>query len=310
MEKKWQQCARRELFNRCERSCAWSYRTGCPPSVEPTVLCALGLIASGNAESLATDRALATRVGHWLESIQRPDGSLPSSPRLPMAGWPTSYAIMLWNTIEVGKRARQHACDWLIAERGETAPREQAATGIVGHDPSLIGWPWVDGTHSWLEPTALSILALQGAGLGKHPRVDAGRALIVDRALATGGWNCGSKNVLGTEQRPQPAPTGLALLALEARGNHTPVIERGLAYLRSALTEVRAAVSVGWGVLGLRAHGALTLSAESWLEEAHARCATRPDATLGLALLLLAASERGPHLIGWPRPAGELADCS
>ena len=87
------------------------------------------------------------------------------------------------------------------------------------------------------------------------------------------------------------APTGLALLALAARGERAKAVGPAVAYLHATLGGLRAAVSVGWGVLGLRAQHALPLEAETWLEEAHARCSGKPDAALGLALLLLAASE-------------------
>ena len=70
-----------------------------------------------------------------------------------------------------------------------------------------------------------------------------------------------------------------------------------MVYLRAALRDLRAAVSVGWGVLGLRAHDAVPVEAETWLEEAHARCSGKPDAAMGLALLLLASSEPALSLL-------------
>ena len=41
--------------------------------------------------------------------------------------------------------------------------------------------------------------------------------MIIDRALPHGGWNYGNKVVFGHELRPQPGPTGMALLALATR---------------------------------------------------------------------------------------------
>ena len=111
---------------------------------------------------------------------------------------------------------------------------------MIGHDPNLVGWPWVEATHSWLEPTALAILALCRGGLAEHPRVKAGVDLILDRALEAGGWNYGNKAVFGTELRPQPGPTGLALLALAAVGTRREAVSRGLTYLREAARDLRA----------------------------------------------------------------------
>ena len=57
---------------------------------------------------------------------------------------------------------------------------------MLGHDPTLTGWPWVGGTHSWVEPTSLAVLALRREGLGKHPRVEEGLKVIRDRAIVSG----------------------------------------------------------------------------------------------------------------------------
>ena len=92
---------------------------------------------------------------------------------------------------------------------------------------------------------------------------------------------------------PQPGPSGVALLALAAHGDDSPECRRGIDYLRQALRDVRAGISLGWGVLGLRAWDACPPEAASWLGESYRRCGSRPDAAVSLALLLLAASEPG-----------------
>ena len=162
---------------------------------------------------------------------------------------------------------------------------------MVGHDLTLIGWPWVAGTHAWLEPTSLAILALCREGLSGHPRVGSGIGMILDRAIPGGGWNYGNKAIFGRTLRPQPAPTGLALLSLAARGDSTTAVPAALDYLREAVPNLRAAVSLGWGIIALRAYRACPAATDSWLEESFELCSGRPDSTLGLALLLLAASE-------------------
>ena len=56
----------------------------------------------------------------------------------------------------------------------------------------------------------------------------------------------------------------------------------------------------GWGILGLRAHDASPDEADTWLAHACSRCIGKADATVGLALLLLASSEPALGLLITP----------
>ena len=287
----WEGQARRELLHRQGPASAWSYRKDSAPGVEPTALACLGLLASGDGAFEAADRATSRAAAAWMAALQRGDGSLPASSDPAMPGWATPYAILLWSGLTGFEVERRLAQGWLLGFEGLPIPTAPGNQGLIGHDSTLIGWPWVAGTHSWLEPTALAVLALCREGLGDHTRVGQGVSLILDRAVAGGGWNYGNKSVFGRALRPQPAPTGIALLALAARANHSRAVSRALDYLRGTLPRIRAAVSLGWGVIGLRAHDACPAEAEAWLAEAYEQCTGRPDATLGLSVLLLAAGE-------------------
>ena len=150
-------------------------------------------------------------------------------PRLPHPGWATPYCLLLWNVLNAHPQARRKAAAWLLDQKGDQAEGDKVLIQmIVGDDQSILGWPWVAGTHSWLEPTASSIIALDREGLGDHPRVEEGIRMILDRALTQGGWNYGNKSVFGKTLRPHPGPTGMALVALAARtGNGTRRPRRG-----------------------------------------------------------------------------------
>jgi hypothetical protein len=299
LSRSWKQDARGELLNLRSRSAAWGYRRDQPPDVEPTALAGLGLLAFGDRalDSRAADLAATRAAAAWMAAIQRTDGSLPVSQSLPTPGWSTPYAMLLWSGLAGFETARQRARNWLLGVKGRPIPRTKETIKVIGHDSTMIGWPWVEGTHSWLEPTAWAILALCREGLADHPRVRQGIGLILDRAIPQGGWNYGNKTVFGQSLRPQPGPTGLALLALAARGDCTPAVPAALESLRGTLPNLRAAVSLGWGVLGLRAHHACPPEAEAWLAEAYQRCTCRPDSVMSLALLLLAAGEGALSLI-------------
>jgi hypothetical protein len=293
----WKERARRELLDRRDRSGTWGYRAGGVPGVEPTILSSLALIGSGDHPSTMADRVTNREAGAWLATIQRADGSLPASVEPAMPGWATPHALLFWGGLGGFEPQRRRAREWMLGIAGRPLPLSTEGRSLIGHDPTLIGWPWVAGTHSWLEPTAMAIVALCREGLGDHPRVGQGVGLILDRAIPGEGWNYGNKTMFGRTLRPQPGPTGLALLALAARGAATAGVPAGLDYLRGAVPKLRAPVSLGWGILALRAYRACPPAADSWLEESFLRCTGRADATLSLALLLLAASEGAPGLL-------------
>jgi hypothetical protein len=219
--------------------------------------------------------------------MQQPNGAVGISPERPSPSWPTHLAILLWASSPKHKPAIDKAIAWLLTEEGKAGKDPEAA---VGHDTTIVGWPWVPETHSWIEPTALSVLALRRTGNGAHKRTLDGIRLLRDRALPKGGWNYGNTIVFGNELRPQPAPTGVALAAL-ADGMRDPISDRACAYLETLLPSVRAPMSLAWGLLGLAAWNRKPSAADAWLEEAFARAITRTDDLIAhLALLLLASN--------------------
>jgi hypothetical protein len=193
----------------------------------------------------------------------------------------------------------------LLGQEGIPVANLAPSQRIVGHDTSLIGWSWVADTHSWLEPTAVTVLAMRRDGKADHPRVRAGLRLIRDRALAAGGWNYGNSRLFGRNLRPQPAPTGLALLSLAGVDSRTEIVERAIRYLQGALPETRATQSLCWGVLGLRAWGCRPEAADGWLEEACEQALRRNGLASRSSHLLLAVGDRSLELLGSTCDQGE-----
>ena len=306
----WRQDARRELLRLRGPAPAWGYRQMGAAAVEPTVLACLGLLATraaigspsdssqGSLTVRASDGAqtVLAACSDWLAKLQRPDGALGLSPTQPAPGWNTPLGLLLWQAGAGHEQQCRRAVDWLLSQEGERMSPADDPDHIVGHDTMLVGWPWVAGTHSWLEPTALAVLALRRAGLDTNPRVVEGYRLIRDRAIVTGGWNYGNKSAFGNPLRPQPAPTGLALLALAQRDERTPIVASAIRYLHATLPTVRASASLGWGLLGLRAWASAPEQAEEWLAEAYQRATGRPDAAAKLSVLLIAGGEHALEL--------------
>ena len=163
------------------------------------------------------------------------------------------------------------AVRWLLSISGAASPRNVD----LGHDTTLKGWPWVEGTHSWIEPTAFSLLALKATGQQAHPRGREAVRLLIDRILPDGGCNYGNTAVLGQTLRPHLEPTGVTLLALAGEEDQDGRIGRSLDYALSAVGPETTAQSMGYGLMGLAAHGRLPKPPEEWLARAAERTMQR-----------------------------------
>lgn len=261
---------------------SWSYQPGGVPATEPMALAALALTAHGN---VAADKARQA-----LRRLQAADGSLGITADEPTPQWPTGWAVLAWASAG-GDQYRENirrALDWILSQHGHTWQRSTK----LGHDPSLDGWPWVAGTHPWVEPTAINLLALKAAGQGNHPRAREAAELLIDRLLPQGGCNYGNTSVFGRVLRPHVEPSGLVLAALAGEYDKAHRIQKTLDYVRCSLTPRMGGVSLAYGLIGLTAHGRRPAEATEWVIEAARHYAV--DSSLRHALLALAACERFP----------------
>jgi hypothetical protein len=131
---------------------------------------------------------------------------------------------------------------------------EKRPDEIAQHNTDLKGWPWIAATHSWTEPTALSVIALSVAGYQAHSRVKEAVHMLMDRQLPHGGWNYGNTSVFGQELRPAPESTGAALHALTGHVTRQDV-QRSLDYLGKEVTRLHTPISLGWSLLGMNSWG-------------------------------------------------------
>jgi hypothetical protein len=279
------------ILDRLEDPANWGYSAGESPASEPVALAALALAGHGR-------QAAAEQAARWLIDIQQANGSLGISATESSPQWPTSLAILAWRAVfgeSVGgsdtttakpeHRPTIRAVDWLLSSSGEAVNK----SAVAAHDSTLRGWSWVQETHSWLEPTAFAILALKSCGAEKHARSREGVRLIFDRLLPEGGCNYGNTVVLGQTLKPHLLPSGLVLVALAGETDTTGQIDRTQQYVAAAVGPDTTAASLGWGVIGLAAHGRLPIGYERWLEAAAERTARRGASLPRLTLLTLAA---------------------
>jgi len=140
-------------------------------AAEPTALSSLALAAYGQPEA-------ACQAAEWLAVTQATDGSVSVRRNTDGPRWPTSLSVLAWHVVDPVGFAEQieRAVKWMLSIRGKTAPRSSE----IRHDSTLTAWPWVAGTHAWIEPTALHVLALKATGYGDHSRAHHGKGSLID----------------------------------------------------------------------------------------------------------------------------------
>jgi hypothetical protein len=268
------------LQNRALSDGGFASQVGGEYRPDATAWAVLALVAAGiQDEVIINDRSR-------LASSQHADGRVSITLDRPDAFWPTPLAVLAWHGSPMHARPQTRAINFLLITYGIHWVKKSDSP--VAHDTSIPGWPWTENTHSWVEPTALSLLALRATGYGKHKRALAAVRLLMDRQLPAGGWNYGNTFVYGQELFPQPDCTGLALSALVG---YVPLekVQQSLNYLQTRINRLRTPLSLGWGLLGLGAWGKRPEKARSWIME----CLKRqerygPYDTSLLSLLLLA----------------------
>jgi hypothetical protein len=273
------------------RSCG--YHAASPTAAEPAALAALALLAYGrnDAAQCLIDRLI---------EMQTSDGNVGVNPAQPEPGWTTPLAVLAWHAAQHSSifdveqvSSVDRALAWMLRTEG-TMPEHIMR---MGHDTTIHGWPWVAGTHSWVEPTAMNLLALKHTRYARHRRAREAVLLLVNRLLESGGCNYGNTVVFGQELRPHIEPTGMSLLALAAEDDPTGRIGRSIEYLERELPTIAATASLCYGLLGLSAHGAFPNQASDWLQAAAHRTLNRDPSGYKLALLALASMGEACPLI-------------
>ncbi len=218
-------------------------------------------------------------------ATQAADGRVCVSSQHPDACWPTPLAVLAWLKSPEYEEPRKRALRFMLEIEKVTvlAKRE-----MEGHDETIPGWPWIAGTHPWLEPTAYSLMALRLSGYLLHARTSQAIRLLVDRQLSAGGWNYGNTLTLGKEMLPMPETTGIALAAIVGLAPKS-TFEKSFTYLKAQLPSLNTPMSLGWAILGLRAwQEPLDRAKEQILGVLARQQELGPYDTVSLSLLLLA----------------------
>jgi hypothetical protein len=229
-----------------------------PLSPEASAWAVLAIKASGGHLDFA-DRACKK-----LATLQQPDGRVTAVPGCKEAIWPTPLCILAWKCLESYRQPVEAGIQFLLTSKGRHFPRTPDAA--AGHDTSIVGWPWIENTHSWIEPTSLSMMALRANGYKDHPRTLEAARMIMDRQLPGGGWNYGNTTVFGKELLPIPENTGQALCVLSGMTDRDSV-ETSLGYLAGCSRKIRTPLALAWVLQGLAVWSQPLPDSESAIEE-------------------------------------------
>ncbi|HEX6893754.1 MAG TPA: prenyltransferase/squalene oxidase repeat-containing protein [Bryobacteraceae bacterium] len=235
----------------------WGYFPGKQSWLEPTAYAMLALEGTpGSAGAL-------DRAWHLLQSWQLPDGSVRPAGDIAGGTWVTALFVLLGCVRGVPQASVGRAVEALLQVVGaehNLAMRAFSYFNLLKTklDVSHEGWPWRKGNAAWIEPTALTLVALKKAArqygsAQLNGRVREGEALVLSRRCSDGGWNSGNPNVLNYDLPSYPESTGLALLGLQ--GRTASELAGPLQVARRFRLETKSSLAKAWLAIALRCHG-------------------------------------------------------
>jgi len=251
---------RRQLLDARHRDGGWGYEPGRAPRLEPTcwALLALGTSRTEGVRVLqqwpSTAGALVEHTGGLVNWSFH---ALSLVTRLALGyGWADELGLM---------------AAALVGSRGMAV----APSPVQRQNSTLQGWSWIDGTFSWVEPTAWALIALKKCrtrGIeipGADARIRDGEAILKDRVCATGGWNYGNSNVFGKDLPAHVPATAAALLALQdCQGQEH--VTRSVDFLEQHALQHRSTRALALSALALARHrrpASTTDELRRWLEQ-------------------------------------------
>jgi hypothetical protein len=221
----------------------YSHKPGGPYRADATAWAIMALSGSP-----AESEAVKSACDH-LAATQAPDGRVPLVTEIAAAYWPTPIAVLAWKKASCRQGEMGRALNFITGNSGFHFEREIVSP--YGHDTAIKGWSWIEGAHSWIEPTALSIIALRANGQARHDRTLEAVSMIMDRQLPSGGWNYGNTTVFGQELLPMPEHTGQALCAVSGYVARSEV-RKSIEYLDGLRPRLKTPLSLCWGLFGLK----------------------------------------------------------
>ena len=238
------------LISTCTAEGGWGYAPGYGPGVEPTSAVLLALL-NDNQETLYK------KTVSWLIEIQNADGGWGFNQLDQVSGWLSAWSVWALANLESSFPQVQKGINFLLNQNVmQINNLDDLAAGkkVANIDFSLRGWPWRAGEASWVEPTALSVIALCSAGFGSSGRVQEAIDYLDNRRCPNGGWNVGNPVMFGEVLPARAHPTAWSLLAL-SKANPDKILDLDLDTLKQEMDNDSGTMAVAWGCLALRSCG-------------------------------------------------------
>jgi len=225
----------------------WGYAPGHSPGVEPT--CAvLHALKRANQETAFQDAV------SWLLHIQNEDGGWGYNQNDQVSGWLSAWAVWTLSIFDSSSKQVEDGVQYLLAQNVmqiNNLDDLEAGKKIANIDFSLRGWPWRPGEASWVEPTALALIALSASGLDAGSRVNEAVRYLDNRRCPNGGWNVGNPIMFGEALPARANPTALSLIAL-SKTSPNKILPIDLEALTAEMKSDSGTMALAWGCLAIR----------------------------------------------------------
>ena len=240
----------RQLLDAQAPSGAWPYYRNQMPRIEPTAWALIALTAQAGEPSSARQRAIEQGF-RWLGSLQQPSGRL-LEPGVPVENYGFNGLALI--AAEARSEGRAPFADALAAGLLDVkGVKLEGDPKVVRQNSALQAWSWIEGTFSWIEPTAYCLIALKRRK-DRSPlaavRIAEAQAVILDRVCDSGGWNYGNAQVLSQDLRAYVPTTALALLAMHDEAAH-PAVQKSLAWLEAHALSERSTLALSLAAIAL-----------------------------------------------------------
>lgn len=261
----------------------WGYLPGQSSAVEPTSIAVLGLEDKEGAND-NYDRGF-----DWLIAAQNKDGGWGIGTADRTSGWQSTWALIALANGDIDPRIIQDAVDWILTFEAfkytDTLTQEQYKN-LFSIDQNLTGWPWRPGEASWVEPTALSLIALASARDSNysHEKVDEAVRYLNDRRCSIGGWNVGSPSMFSKDVPPRTHTTALALMGLNLTAPDL-IQSQDITTLKDIIAKEDRPLAIAFGIIALE-----SLSQDTARQSERLKSLQRPDGSWEGSCLFTAAS--------------------